>query len=152
MDPVTITTAATNAAESAWKLYNFIKSARNVKKTVLDLQSCIEAYARECDLVESALKDLSRSHVDQNGFSTSLRTGDDSLMWKGVGCNLKHCRKTIDELWSAIPLARQDHSTFYAQAVRQFKLNMNEAEIERIQKRLRDHTSLLSLSFQLMTV
>lgn len=73
-------------------------------------------------------------------------------LWRSVNGSLLNTRATVDRLDEALEDIRENKTNFAKQAVRQFKLNLKQDEINAIRAQFRTHISALQMTLLMMSV
>ena len=153
MDPATATQIAGTAlqiAQGAWSvgtaLYNFAQDVKNLKATAEAFASEIEALGGACSLVSKRVKSIVQEQAAGQSF-----TGDVSDLMASLERQLSGCRKTTDQLQTAVQCVSVEglkDAGVWKRMVKQIQLSMKTDTIELARNRVRSHTSGLQLTLQ----
>lgn len=151
MDPLSITTAVISVgklAKPAWDigdaLRNFIAQAKDVDKTVTELQSEAKGLGNACDVVREQLEEL-RDHYG-NDFTQHVRgKAHEDPLWTSFSSELAAIKRTMRKFTKTLAGLNEEKSSFVGKAWKQHHLDNKTTEIAELRHRVHAHTGALQM-------
>lgn len=146
MDPVSIATAALNAARmlvhASETIYQFVEATKEVDRTISGLLSQVKGLAE-------VLRAFSSTVQLPAAQSASIEHSD---LWDQVGHLVQAARETVERLRHEIKPLEKAGSNSLKQAWRQFRLGWKQETIETLLSEMRTHSVNLQLAMSMINL
>lgn len=145
MDPLTIATTVGGLSaliyQTSKTLYDFIEGTRLVDEKIDAIYAEIQSLARMVSSVESTIR------------APALRSSGPDDLWLRVEACLTQCQSMMQGFSQIVEkLESKRKSTPLRDAIRYFRLTLNEDELVSIRARIQTHTQSLSLIVQTLNL
>lgn len=144
MDPLSIASAATTAAQGAWQIYTLCHEAKHVNQTVRGLAKEAQAVGDACETVAKRLEGIVEEADAANSTTDKMR--------HLLGSRISDCQGTITQLMSSLHGLDNGSLNFLEKLRKQIRLNARAADIVEARRQLRLHTDGLQLILHLLSM
>jgi uncharacterized protein YukE len=148
MDPISILTSVSAASRLtlalSTTLFTFVQATRNVDQSVRALYDEVKGLILTLDAIGSSIK--------ASNIGKGKQPEQNPELWKRVAASLDHCRGTVESMGKSLDSIKKSSSNFAGQALRAFKLNWKEDQINTSRSQIHSHNSALQLALQMINV
>jgi hypothetical protein len=151
MDPVSIVTAVGSAISAvvqvSERLCVFIKDTKDVGNAIKSIAVELESLRDVLEAMKYTLEGPTLKAAEN-----ALHAHESRGLWRSVKASISLCQTSVDKLRNALEAVKPEASGFVGQAVRRFKLNLRDGEIQACRAEFRNHCDVISMALLMINV